>query len=135
MCGSSASNRDIYQSLSDFGFDAFKLENSSNGYSKGMTQIVGLAAAFISGCELLILDEPMSGLDILAKASFVKLVKDFLRQGGSVLFTSHVYGKQFQEINHKIALLHRGKIRTYSPEFINENITSMEDVLLNAIIN
>ena len=83
-------------------------------FSKGMTQKLGLAAAFLARCDLLVLDEPMSGLDPKARA----LVKDqlfALRDAGHTLFfTSHQLA-DVEEICDRIAILHGGHISFIGP--------------------
>lgn len=78
-------------------------------FSKGMTQKLGLAAAFLADSDLLVLDEPMSGLDPKARA----LVKDQLfslrKSGRTLFFTSHQLA-DVEEICDRIAVLHGGKI-------------------------
>ncbi len=78
-------------------------------FSKGMTQKLGLAAAFLAGTELLVLDEPMSGLDPKARA----LVKDQLfalrAAGRTLFFTSHQLA-DVEEICDRIAVLHGGHV-------------------------
>ena len=78
-------------------------------FSKGMTQKLGLAAVFLAGCDLLVLDEPMSGLDPKARA----LVKDQLfalrKMGRTLFFTSHQLA-DIEEICDRIAVLHGGRV-------------------------
>jgi len=59
------------------------------GYSKGMRQRVKLAQAIVHDPELLILDEPLSGMDPIARRRTIRLVKDWAKAGKSVLVTSH----------------------------------------------
>jgi len=59
-------------------------------YSKGMLQRLGLAAALVHSPELLILDEPMSGLDPFGRRDVRELVLEQRRQGTTILFSSHI---------------------------------------------
>jgi len=61
------------------------LDRPVRAYSKGMTQKLGLAACLLAEPDLLILDEPMSGLDPLAAARVKKLLRQ-LRESGRTLF-------------------------------------------------
>lgn len=85
------------------------LGNRMSTYSKGMRQKLGLMATVLTGCSLLVLDEPMSGLDPAARAA----VKDVLRQvkdeGRTVFFSSHILG-DMDEICDQVAVIHQGRI-------------------------
>ena len=59
-------------------------------YSKGMVQRLGIAQALIHDPELVILDEPMSGLDPLGRRHVRDLILDLRRQGKTVLFSTHI---------------------------------------------
>lgn len=78
-------------------------------FSKGMTQKLGLAATFLAQSDLLILDEPMSGLDPKARA-LVKHQLLCLRSAGRTLFfTSHQLA-DIEELCDRVAILHQGRL-------------------------
>lgn len=79
-------------------------------YSKGMTQKLGLAAAFLAEKSLYVLDEPMSGLDPKARA-LLKLRLQQLRQRNSTLFFSSHALADVEEICDRMAILHHGQLR------------------------
>ncbi|MFN5351032.1 MAG: ABC transporter ATP-binding protein [Alphaproteobacteria bacterium] len=85
------------------------LQHSIKKYSKGMGQKIGLASAFLAEVPLLILDEPMSGLDPLARVSLKEALQDYVKNGGSVFFSSHILS-DIDEICDEIAILHNGHI-------------------------
>ncbi len=80
-------------------------------YSKGMLQRLGLAQAMLPDPDLLILDEPLTGLDPLGRRFFKDLILDLGRQGKTVFFSSHVLADA-QAICHSVAFVQKGKIIT-----------------------
>lgn len=78
-------------------------------YSKGMTQKLGLLAVFLSQAELIILDEPMSGLDPKARISLKKELLDYKKAGKTIFFSSHILS-DMDEICDRVAVLHDSKI-------------------------
>lgn len=78
-------------------------------YSKGMRQKLGLMGTIMTGCELLILDEPMSGLDPRARALVKDMLVDCRRQGRTVFLSSHILA-DMDEICDRIALLHNSTL-------------------------
>jgi len=76
-------------------------------YSKGMTQKLGLAACFLSGRNLLVLDEPMSGLDPKARACVKSLLAGVLQRGATLFFTSHALS-DVEETCNQMVILHQG---------------------------
>ncbi len=91
-------------------FDPVALARPVCGYSKGMTQKLGLAACLLAEREVCVLDEPMSGLDpkarALAKAGFAGL----RAAGRTLFFTSHVLS-DIEELCDRMAILHGGELR------------------------
>lgn len=78
-------------------------------YSKGMTQKLGLLATFLSKANLIILDEPMSGLDPKARIALKNELIAYKKQGKSIFFTSHILS-DMDEICDNIAILNNSKI-------------------------
>ncbi len=78
-------------------------------YSKGMQQRASFAAALIHDPDLLILDEPMSGLDPMGRAEVIDLIHDLRSQGKSILFCSHLLD-DVARITDDVAILHQGKM-------------------------
>ncbi|BCO09634.1 hypothetical protein GF1_20100 [Desulfolithobacter dissulfuricans] len=78
-------------------------------FSKGMTQRAALAYAMFHRPEILILDEPMSGLDPLGRQLVVELIREYNREGHTVLFCSHIL-TDVERICNRIGIMHRGEL-------------------------
>jgi ABC-2 type transport system ATP-binding protein len=79
-------------------------------YSKGSGQKLGIAAVLLSEQRLLVLDEPMSGLDPRARACLKAAIKTARLKGATVLFSSHSLA-DIDELCDSFAVLHEGAIR------------------------
>jgi ABC-2 type transport system ATP-binding protein len=78
-------------------------------YSKGMLQRVGIAQALINDPELVILDEPMSGLDPLGRRDVRSLILRLRDRGCTVFFSSHVLSDA-EALCSRVAILARGRL-------------------------
>lgn len=78
-------------------------------FSKGMTQRVAIAQALAVQPKLLILDEPLSGLDPIGRRDVVELLAEFKKEGGTLFFTSHVL-HDVERLADRFGLIHRGKL-------------------------
>ena len=78
-------------------------------YSKGMRQRVKMAQAVAHDPELLVLDEPLAGMDPIARRKMVKLIKDWGRAGKSVLVSSHIL-HEIEAMTSTILLINNGRI-------------------------
>ena len=85
------------------------LKKRISTYSKGMRQKIGLLATFLTGARLLVLDEPMSGLDPRARQGVKNIIMQAKADNRSVFFTSHVLN-DFLELCDSFAVFHKGKI-------------------------
>jgi len=79
-------------------------------YSKGMLQRAGVAQALINEPDLVILDEPMSGLDPLGRMLIRDLILELGAQGRTVFFSSHILS-DVQSICHRVGLIVGGRLR------------------------
>lgn len=77
-------------------------------YSKGMQQRANFTIALQSEPELLILDEPMSGLDPIGRADILALIGELKSQGRSILFCSHIL-EDVDRLVDKVLVLHKGE--------------------------
>jgi ABC-2 type transport system ATP-binding protein len=79
------------------------------GYSKGMRQRVKLAQAMAHGPRVLVLDEPLNGLDPMARAEVAQLLADLAAQGCHVLVSSHIL-HEVDLISDRVVLLNSGYV-------------------------
>jgi ABC-2 type transport system ATP-binding protein len=78
-------------------------------YSKGMRQRVKLAQALAHDPELLILDEPLSGMDPLVRRKTIRMIKDWGRAGKSIIVSSHIL-HEIESMTSNILLINQGRI-------------------------
>jgi len=78
-------------------------------YSKGMLQRAGIAQALLHDPDLLILDEPLTGLDPLARIHFRDLILELREQGKTVFFSSHEL-TEAELICDRVAILKQGEL-------------------------
>lgn len=85
------------------------LMRQARHYSKGMGQKLGLAGALLVEAPLLILDEPMSGLDPRARICLKQQMQKVRSSGRSIFFSSHILS-DIDEICDRIGIIHQGKM-------------------------
>ena len=100
---------EIRKSVHDLAFDVAFLDKKVSSYSKGMRQKIGFLATILTGCSLMILDEPMSGLDPFSRSLVKDLIKAEKEKGRSFLISSHVLS-DMEEICERIAVVDRGHV-------------------------
>ncbi len=105
-------------------------------YSKGMGQKIGLLSAFLTESPLLLLDEPMSGLDPSARIHLKDTLLDFCKETeNTIFFSSHILS-DIDEICNRIAVLHNNKmIFVGKPDDFKKqyNIDNLERAFLKSI--
>ncbi len=104
-------------------------------YSKGMAQKLGLAACFLSGKDLIVLDEPMSGLDPKARILVKRHLKELKSRGHSVFFSTHMLA-DVEELCDRMGILHEGALRYVgTPEECGETFggDALEEAYLHCI--
>lgn len=102
-------------------------------YSKGMKQRAHFAVALINDPELLILDEPMSGLDPLGREEIFSLMESLKSEGRTILFCSHILEDVDRLVDH-VLVLHKGQKMFFGMpgDLIKEEGT---DMFIQAFIN
>ena len=78
-------------------------------YSKGMRQRVKLAQALVHNPDLLILDEPLSGMDPIGRRRTIRMIRDWAKQGKSIVVSSHIL-HEIESMTTNILLINNGRI-------------------------
>ena len=78
-------------------------------YSKGMRQRVKMAQALVHDPQLLILDEPLSGMDPIGRRKTIRLIRDWGRAGKSIIVSSHIL-HEIESMTSNILLINNGRI-------------------------
>jgi ABC-type multidrug transport system ATPase subunit len=102
-------------------------------YSKGMLQRLGLAQAMINDPELLLLDEPLDGLDPLGRAEVKKIIKALKAKGKTIFINTHILG-DVEEICDSVAIIDQGElVATGSPQELSLGYKDLEDAFVSII--
>ena len=80
-------------------------------FSKGMLQRVGIAQSLINDPDLLVLDEPLSGLDPIGRKEVRDLLVELRRAGKTIFFSSHILS-DIEMLCDKVAIVHHGRIQS-----------------------
>lgn len=107
----------------------YKREAFVTSLSRGMTQRLGLARVLLHDPQVLLLDEPASGLDPRARIEIRGLLKELRNMGKTIMVSSHIL-PELADICNKIGIIERGEL------LVNEDVaTVMKNVRLQAILN
>ncbi|MGO9834542.1 MAG: ABC transporter ATP-binding protein [Polyangiaceae bacterium] len=87
----------------------YAIDRAARTLSKGMLQRAGLAAAIVHDPELLILDEPMSGLDPVGRKEVRDIIVEEKRRGRTVFFSSHILS-DVEMLCDRVCILRRGEV-------------------------
>jgi ABC-2 type transport system ATP-binding protein len=101
--------------------------------SGGTLQKVGMAQALIHRPKLLVLDEPMSGLDPASRWQFKQIIKNLGRAGTSIFFSSHILS-DVQDVANRIGILSRGRLMwtgTFDDLAAHFKVTNDYDIVLS----
>jgi ABC-2 type transport system ATP-binding protein len=83
-------------------------------FSKGMIQRLGIAQALINEPDLLVLDEPSEGLDLMGRRLIRELIAEQRRRGGTVLLVSHVL-TEVEQVCDRVAVIVGGRLAHLGP--------------------
>ena len=103
-------------------------------YSKGMLQRAGIAQALLHDPDLLVLDEPFTGLDPLARIHFRELMHRLREQGKSIFFSSHELGET-ELLCDKVAIMKAGQAVYQGPvrQLAGDGEKNLERLFLDVI--
>ncbi|MCI1923676.1 MAG: ABC transporter ATP-binding protein [Lentilactobacillus buchneri] len=104
----SEDERDMNALISKLEMDGY-INDKAKGYSLGMKQKLGIAIALLNNPQLVILDEPMNGLDIEATILVRKLIKNYADNGTSFLISSHILSELEKAVTD-VVLIDTGNI-------------------------
>jgi ABC-2 type transport system ATP-binding protein len=111
-------------------------DQSMSGYSKGMRQKVLIVAALLHDPEVLILDEPESGLDLTAGLVLRHLIPVLAARGKMVVYSSHLLDR-VERLCGDVVVLHRGRIVAQGPvphlRAMIQSSSSLEDVVAELV--
>jgi len=127
--------RKIEAMLELFGLAEFR-DTQMSSYSKGMRQKVLLSAALLHDPQVLILDEPFSGLDVTAALVFRSLLQALANEGKMILYSSHVL-EVVEKVCSEVVILHRGCVLAYDSVARLRDLrasTSLEDVFSQLVM-
>ncbi|MDH3386531.1 MAG: ABC transporter ATP-binding protein [Gammaproteobacteria bacterium] len=91
-------------------FPPDRLDSRVGGYSKGMVQKLGLVSCFMLGRRLIILDEPLSGLDPRARFHFKELMRAEKAAGRTILYSTHLLADA-EDLCDRFGILHDGEMK------------------------
>ncbi|MGI6393550.1 MAG: ABC transporter ATP-binding protein [bacterium] len=83
-----------------------------SGYSKGMLQRIGLAQALIHDPELIIMDEPMSGLDPIGRREVKEIIRSLKKEGKTVIFSSHILS-DIENLSDRVLIIENGVKKSF----------------------
>jgi len=112
-----------------------RIKDKIGSYSKGMVRKLLLARSLMHFPKLAILDEPTSGLDVINSIEIRKIIKEFTKNGTTVLLSSHNM-LEVEFLSDRIALINKGKILIQGkPDELKKdfNARNIEEVFMEAV--
>lgn len=87
-----------------------RINDKLEKFSKGMVQRVGIAQAIMNSPKLLLLDEPMSGLDPKGRIQIMELITKLKKEGTTIVLNTHILS-DVEKIGDRIAIIHNGYVK------------------------
>ena len=133
LLNESKNSRDIDDIITQLKMDGY-IHNKAKTYSLGMKQKLGIAIAFLNKTQLIILDEPMNGLDPKAVRDVREFIVKKAKEGVTFLISSHILSELIK-ITHSILIINKGEIvaETARKELNQYEDDDLENILLNII--
>jgi ABC-2 type transport system ATP-binding protein len=117
--------REVEQRANDL-LELFSLHGFRHGaistYSKGMRQRILISAALMHNPDLLILDEPLSGMDVTSAQLFKHLLDELARQGKMILYISHVL-EVVERVCERVVIIYKGHVMA------NDSVERLRDLM------
>lgn len=135
LYGKKMARQEIEAAADRLGLDRGALSRRVQTWSKGMRQKLGLLSVTLTECPLLVLDEPMSGLDPIARARVKDMLMGCRAAGRSIFFTSHIL-EDMRALCDRVAILHdRSLVYCGTPDglLVREGRASLEEAFVSAI--
>ena len=103
--------------------------------STGMRQKVSIARTIIHDPQVVVFDEPTTGLDVITARNIIQLIRDFKEQGKTVIFSTHIMG-DVSLLSDDLAIIHKGKLiyQDAYEEFVGQmKAKSIEDEFIRIV--
>ncbi|MFQ5975893.1 MAG: heme ABC exporter ATP-binding protein CcmA [Candidatus Hydrothermarchaeales archaeon] len=108
----------------------FRADDLVGTFSRGMFQRLSIARSLLHEPEVLLLDEPTTGLDVKSKHTFLEMIKEQNMKGRTIVLTTH-HLEEAEELCQKAAIIDRGRvIKTGTIEEIKRKVESLEEAFL-----
>lgn len=104
-------------------------------YSRGMTQRLGLAIALLKDPQVLVLDEPLLGLDLAGQRQVIGLLMSLSGRGKTIIFSSHLFA-HLETCAHRVGILHQGRLQAVgTPEQLcrKHTVASLEEAFCKEV--
>jgi ABC-2 type transport system ATP-binding protein len=112
---------------------AYALDQKLKNYSKGMLQRLGFVTSVISKPKLVVLDEPLSGLDPIGRADFKKAMKELNNEGVTIFFSSHIVS-DVEEVCNDLVVIDSGETKFCGSisKLFDKSEKKFDEVILSA---
>ena len=95
------------------GLDRDRLKEKVSAYSGGMKRRINIGIALLNDPEVIIMDEPTVGIDIVSKEEILRVISVLNKQGKTVIYSAH-YFEELEQICNKICIMMNGKVMEFS---------------------
>ncbi|MBE5935738.1 MAG: ABC transporter ATP-binding protein [Lachnospiraceae bacterium] len=102
-------NERIDKIVEIIGLDRDILKEKVKNYSGGMKRRVNIGVALLNNPDIIVMDEPTVGIDIVSKEYILKVIKGLNKEGKTIIYASH-YLDEIEEICNKVCIMNKGNI-------------------------